>query len=766
MPTDTTPHFPEISIEDLPHWMRQAQRGVDWGLLLALGFSLLVAWPFIFRPGLPPASAARSMVYRTSDYAMAIMEGQLYSRWSPNAFGGYGAPIPNFYPPAAPYSAALLKVLFTADSLSAVRLMFIFAVCMAGVMTYLFVSRRTTAAAGLLASILYVTQPYVGLTVPHIQGDLEQALALAWLPALLWSSDRLLRVNRPLDMLLTAVLTMLLFITDIPLGVTGIMLALVLAVWHRRFSQGRVRFRILISTWMLGILLGGFFWVPAFLEQGGIRWLSPTIPDHDILTLSGLLTPASPLDRSELRPESQLTLGILGIVVIVGVGGGIVYFRRYASFEALFLVAGWALLLGALLVAPGVTWVLGPAALCISISGGGLLWWGGWLKARRRLLLPALLVTVWMVSLPVWTPPEWPETFGGESPIDQIQFEQQGYGPAVLPPGVPVPTTLPDTLTTSSFLVDGFRTGSVNKIAPGQAISTLQVGLLAHGTHSDRLQIHTAVATSLTILTAYFPGWQAELDGRSIPLSRDPDNGLIRVDVPATRSGELLITLGLTPIRSRAWLLSGLALGVLLVMTWGRWRRQRPVYRYPDLLPRPETRLVGLVLLSCTLVVILFALHPSPLSARPAYRLSDSIFINSRTNAGLGVLAYHVERTARHPGETLDVTIYWLAQRPLLENYQVRAYLLDLQTGAHWSETPLHNPGDYPTRLWLANRYVTDTYRLALPPTMEAGNYGIAFEVFACDPTCTGDQRLTFFNNVGQSVGSVLVLPSPITLNR
>ncbi|MCB9454599.1 MAG: hypothetical protein H6671_01275 [Anaerolineaceae bacterium] len=767
MPDKAIVHLPEIPTDDLPYWMRQARRGVDWGLLLVVGFCLVAVWPFIFRGGLPATNASRNFVYRSADYASAMAEGRLYPRWSPNVFGGYGAPIPNFYPPGGSYGAALLDVLFTGDPVSAVRLLHILAACVAGGMVYLFVSRRTTAAVGILASVVYVYQPYVGLTVPVIQGNLDMALALAWLPALLWGTDRLLRLNRPFDLALTAGFTALLFVTDVRLGGVGLLLAMALAVWQRRVQQRKARFAALFSAWALGVLLAGFFWIPALLEQDAIHWRSPALSAQYRLTVPDVLTPAYQLDRLELRPVPQFTVGLVGLAVMVGAGIGVMYFRRFARFETLFLAMGLVLLAVALVLMPGETWVLGPVSLCLAASSGALFWWGERLPpAQQRVLLPVLLIAAWMASLPVWTPPEWPETFGGTAPIDQIQYEQQGYGVAVLPPDAPVPATIPDTLSLSNYLIDGFRSGSVNKVAPGQILPAVQVGLLGHGTHSERLQIRTSTVASLTILTAYFPGWQAEVDNRTVTLLRDSDTGLIRVNVPVARSAELYISLGTTPIRSRAWTVSALAAGILLVLTWGRWRRQKPNYQDSELLPRPEARLTGVVLVAFCLITLLFAQRPSPLYSRPGYRLGDSVFINSRTNAGFSALAYEIIPAQAHQGGAVDVTIYWQAQRPLLANYQVKVYLLDLQDGTHWVETTLHHPGDYPTRLWLANRYVTDTYHLVIPETGESRSYGAAIEVFSCDPDCDPESRLIFFDNVGQTVGPVLVLPSPIVANR
>lgn len=759
--------FPEIPTEELPYWMRQARRGIDWGLLIVLGFSLLLVWPFIIRSGLSPANANRSYVFRTADYAQTIMEGRLYPRWSPNTFGGYGAPIPNFYPPGGPYTAAVLQVLFTGDAVRAVRIAYIVAYCAAGCFIYLFISRRSSAAAGIMGSMVYLYQPYIGLTVPHIQGDLPLALALALLPALLWAADRLLRLNRPFDILLTALGTAGLFITHVPMGVAGALLVFVMVIWQHRIRRKSPHYAVLLTALLSGILLAGFFWIPALLEQNAITWRPAVAPSDTTLTLPGLFTPLYPLDPLELRPQPQLTLGIVGIIISLGSAASILYFRRFTHFETLFLGMGVVLTLVVVSFVPRETWLLVPVALCLAVSSSAILWFTEKLRKRRgRVLLPALLITTWMASVPMWSLPDWPETLGGNLPIDQIQFEQIGYGAAVLPPDEPIPATIPLSVPVSSFLIDGFRTGAVNRISPQQSLTSIQTGLLAHGTHTDIYQIHTSVPASLTILTAYFPGWMAFLDNRAVTLTRQPDNGLIQVNIPAADRSELLITLGTTPIRTRAWSLSGLAVALLGIITWGRWRRQKPNYSEFKPLPRAEIRLVALVLICCSVILGLFAIRPSALRASPGYRIQDSILTNSRTNSGLSILGYHLNYTAVGRGQSVSLAIYWETRLSLLKNYRVKVYLLSTHDGTRWSETDYHHPGDYPTRLWPINRYVTDTYRLTIPPDIQPGQYDIAIEVSECEPDCASGKRLTFFDNTGQIVGPILTLPNPILVGR
>src|SRR6266496_184074 len=162
----------EVLSKDWPDWMRQARQGIDWGIVLIFAFSLTIAMPFLTHNDLPHTNASENYVYRSADYAAALQEGRLYPRWSANAFSGYGAPIPHYFLPGAGYISATIQLLFTNDPILAVRILYAISLGVAGVMVYLLVARRVNTASGLLAGILYVYSPYVGLIAPHILGDL------------------------------------------------------------------------------------------------------------------------------------------------------------------------------------------------------------------------------------------------------------------------------------------------------------------------------------------------------------------------------------------------------------------------------------------------------------------------------------------------------------------------------------------------------------------------------------------------------------------
>jgi len=757
---------------ELPDWMRRAQRGIDWGFLLVLVLCIIVSAPFLFRSELPHNNANENYVYRTNDYAESIEDGWLYPRWSPNVLGGYGAPIPSFYPPAPAYGAAILQILLTNNAVSAVRLLYVLTTCIAGLSVYTLVMRYSGATSGILAAMLYVYSPYVSLVVPHIQGDLTTMLVLALTPALLWATSRLISAHQPQNMTLVALFTAGLFLTS-PKEAVGIcLLAAAFALWELKRTPKKRKFIQFIAAMGMGILLTGFYWIPAWLEQGAIHWQPNIASEILTLHLKDFFIPFRAIDTAEMMPRPQFTLGIITLIFAIGGGLTQVIINRKFDFSVFFLFSGVVITVVTVFIFPHETWLLGVIILCCSVVGSDVLLFRKKLSARlQRLLLPILMVGIWIGSTAIWLPPPAIQPFGDTDGMAQINYEQQGYGIAVLPAGEAIPSTLLEKVTFNRNLIDSYKSGTIiNKIAPSQALGTFQASPLSHFTHGDQFQLRQ-VSSSVTInfLTAYFPGWKATLNGQRVNLQPNPDTGLIQVDLPAinNRSSELLIVLDSTNVRLGSWLVSGLTLLIIIVLTWGKFRtlRKNPLEDL-DLLKQDEARLIALPV-GCFGLVALLILIPNPffkITQRGISDINNSFATQMRSTSGLTLTAFQLPRNIYSAGDDFDIILFWQSQRFLTGNYQVKLFLENNNDGSRWNETSLRNPGFYPTRRWNTTQYIHDEYEFSLAKNIPSGNYQIHVQAYDCSISCDENTRLNFFNLNGQGLGADVILPTLISI--
>ncbi len=761
-----------IPPQELPDWMRRAQRGIDWGFLLVLALCLVVSAPFIIRTELPHNNANENYVYRTNDYSESFIEGWLYPRWSANVLGGYGVPIPSFYAPSPAYGAAVLQVLLTNNAVRAVRLLYVLATCIAGVSVYFLVLRQASAAAGILAAMLYVNSPYVSLVVPHVTGDLTSMLVLAFAPALLWATDRLIRGHQPQNVLLVAAFTCFLMLTS-PKQAFGVyLLNLAYGVWCYQQVKKKRKLAQLFLAWGLGILLASFFWLPAILEQSAIHWQANIAAETLTLRLSDLITPLRAIDQTDMKPHAQLTIGV--VTLVFALGGALarpLISNRFGS-GTFFLINGLVITCCGLLIFPHETWILGLMALYFAVVGSDILLLRKILSSRmQRLLLPVLMVGIWIGSRASWQPPEATHPFGSADSAEQINYEQQGYGVAVLPAGESLPSTLPGKVDYNRNLIESFKSGDINKLGPGQITGKFRGSPLDHFTHGDRFQVRqVSDATSLIYLTSFFPGWRATIGDQPVNLRPESGTGLIQIDLPEMNRGnsELLIVLGSTNVRLGSWLISAVALLIVVIWTWSKVRtlRKNPLEDF-DLLKSEEARLIALPI-GCFALVALVVLVPNPffkINLSPSSGMNDSFKTGMRSNTGLTLSAFRLADNSYRSGDDFSITLFWQTQRFLSENYQVKLFLVNNSDGSTWNETELRNPGYYPTKRWNTSQYISDVYDLPLAQDVTSGNYQIHVQAYNCSISCDDSSRIEFFNPDGQPLGTDVILPTLITIS-
>ncbi|MCC6612070.1 MAG: hypothetical protein IT320_01265 [Anaerolineae bacterium] len=761
MATSTLPH------SNLPIWMRRALRKTDWAGLISIAFSLLIALPVLFQPGLPRTNDSEHYVFQTENTAAALQEGRGYPRWAPHALAGYGAPIPNYYPQGAAYLAALTEIVIAGDPVAAVQIVYALALTLAGVTMYALVARRAGAAAGLVANLLYSFSPYVGLIAPHVQGDLPAVICLWLLPALLWSLDRLMSARLPFDFAIVSLVSAGLILVDLRFAVAGFCLGALLVAWHAD-SADRQPGRWRTAAWALGlgVCLSAFFWLPALIEHNAVRWDNVTTPIPARLALTELIAPLLQPDPSALVPSAQWTLGT-PLALFSLLAAALLLFRRARlTFQALFLVLGAIAILIGLLLAPDQTWLLGIMTLCLSIGASSLAEIYAVAAMRRRGWLLTLLCTVIVAAaLPIWLYPYPNEPFGSAAPAAQVEYELQGFGIAALPAGAPLPTTLAPSLSANRALINGYRTGDIIKIDTVYLNSSVQVGFLEHTSHSDRLQVQTFAPTQFTMMTAYFPGWTASANSGGVHLSQDADTGLISIAFDQAATTELTIGLGPTPIRTIAWIVSWAALGAIGLITRTRMRHHAPFLADYSLLRLPETRAVSLLFVLVAATALLASAGAlNGLRAAPGSMLDGSTTVRARTDSGLEMLSYRVDEATARPGDRLRVTLYWRAVRFLTENYRTRISLVDPATGTILATSDLRNPGNYPTRRWLTARIIRDAYEINLPRDVSAREAVVQVEAFICDAGCDPARRLTFFDNTGATVGQAFDLPLRVSI--
>ncbi|QPC80720.1 hypothetical protein G4Y79_13465 [Phototrophicus methaneseepsis] len=757
---------PVIPKHEQPDWMRRASRGTDWGVLLALLFGLAVAWPFVRYPTLPIQNGSERAVYRTWETAESLSEGRLYPRWSAYSADGYGAPIPEFYPPGATYAAAMIQLFITEDASQAVRIIYIMAICLASMGMYSFVMKQSNAAAGLLAALLYVSSPYLGLTAPYALGDLSACVAMALLPGFLWAISRLYKQNEPYDQIIVIGLSAALLLTEPRYAMAALVLSIPLS-----FNTTPQRLKAAIGALSIGALLAAFYWLPALSEYNAVYWVaqSPTF-ERPPLNLGNLLAPLIQVDPAFLLIQPQMTLGwALILCNILALTAWVQ--KQYITPSLTYFLIGFTTTLIAILWLPDASWLLGPISFCYAVSGAGILGWRQILPLRTtRIFFGAVLLSVLLFSVPVFFLPQPTNSMTSIDAQSIFQYEQQGYGIATLPPWQPVPIAHEPTLPMSLTLQNGYLANDINRFGGSdrrqlQSLTTL----LSNGTHEQTYQIRSFASQLVEVQQAYYPGWEAYLEGQALPISRRANNGLLEISLPEIRTtSTLTILLGSTTTRTAAWLLAAVALILAILLLRRRLRQAGPRRYYDDALLNADDRRMASLVIILFLGLVALANAPNnllPLRASPNYTLQGAIRMDNRTDVGLDAIAARLSKTVVSPGDSLTVTTYWRSSRFLTGNYQRRLILRDVTSGNTPWQSPMTSLSSIPTRRWIRGRTVADTAEVAIPAGLAPGRYILSMEIQECtNDVCSDIDALTFFDRAGSILGSQLTVPQVITV--
>jgi hypothetical protein len=91
----------------------------------------------------------------------------------------------------------------------------------------------------------------------------------------------------------------------------------------------------------------------------------------------------------------------------------------------------------------------------------------------------------------------------------------------------------------------------------------------------------------------------------------------------------------------------------------------------------------------------------------------------------IALIGYDASATTVSPGDEVEITLYWQAERPLDINYQVFLHILREDGSLIPPQSDKINPGEFPSKRWPVDKFVRDSHTLALPQDFPPGVYSV-----------------------------------------
>jgi hypothetical protein len=677
-------------------------------------------------------------VYRLAALDRAVRNGVLLPRWFPEFAFGYGHPVLNFYGPVS-YYWGLPFTLLGADATLATKLVLATGLVAAALGMYLLARLYLKRGPSLAAAIIYTYLPY-HLADLYIRGAVAEFLAFVWFPLVLWAFQRLIENRNPRDLVRPALAALLLVALVTTHSLSALVFAPVLAGYVVLLLWKRHEWRAVggvILTLALALALSAFYWLPVLAEShyvGLASGVSRGYRNH-LLVPGDLVSLDLAYDYS-LEPGAPITFplgwvqaAILGLASIRMASSRrqrrTWLFYLLIALGSAFMLITWSLPVWKALEA-GLALLQYPwrfevlTVLATSILAGALLEgvaaghrWRG-LAAALALVL---VTVVWALgSLPVVPAPvdlsvegmwrtdralnQIGATWTGEYLPIWVQEQRGAISRSPSEPSQQEPTIL------------------ASPPGPGQA------RLTGVGPTRYEMSVDAPQGSRVVLHQFYYPGWQATWQGQTIPAHPEGNLGLTAFDLPPG-SGTLSLRLALTPAQwwgTLASLITALALGVAVLVP------KRLKLRPSGAAWAAEKEFASLAIAGCALVLAL------PLLG--SLILPNGLVQPIRpVKANLADLAelqgFSFDARAYHPGDRVQVTLYWLALENLHQDYGRSIHLAAADATRQLAQDDDGPEGDFtPTSRWLAGELVPDSHYLTLPADLPAGRYYLSADMF------------------------------------
>ena len=494
-------------------------------VLFVIVICLPILFPF-FHSGYFPTHDGEWAVVRLGDMFRLLRDYQFPARFSGNLNFGYGYPLFNFAYPF-PYYLGVLLHFFHIGFITSIKIIFASTVFISAIGMY-FASSMVwkSKIAGILSSVLYVYLPY-RLVDLYVRGSIGESVALALFPWILFFLFRLLQKPRlGINSAFIAVLYSLLIMAHNIMAVEFSIFLGVLVLYLLVTRQYKILKQVIYSL-LLGILLSGFFMIPALFEKSLITLSKIPIADRSLyfVSLSQLIFPSWGYGTPTESSPFTYQIGWPHLVLFLTAGGLFLsqWKKTHTSLQKEFfiiLLITFVIMVVLLFSFTENIWrytlllheinypwtLLAPLGLVISFSVGFI--------TQKKNIFKYFGIFLAIAAI--------------------IQFAQYAKPSKYIYPTDQYYLTNEATTTSSDELmplwvkqkaVSRFRT-KVEVIQGSSSITDL-----VYNSKLASFTTNTSAPTTIAVNTIYYPGWQIKVDSNQVPISYNNSRGIMMINL-------------------------------------------------------------------------------------------------------------------------------------------------------------------------------------------------------------------------------------------
>jgi hypothetical protein len=713
--------------------------------VLALVLPAFAVYPALLYPIAEHAHDAGTIhVFRSVVFTSAVAGGSIYPRWTQAINAGLGGPLFSFYPPLVYF---LMHCLHKGGIPFPQAWQIIIALSLVAASVGAFglgLSLFKRADAGLACAAGFAYAPY--LLRDLFERGAPEGLALSLLPWLLLSLVRL--AEQPTGRRFACVSICWAAIVLLH-SLAALLFVPVLAIFLTFLTfrcKGRSRLFPALAL-LAGLALASFYLLPFLAERQYIQLenlskIQYAQPAANPLALSEVLSTLSILDTSLGNNRMNHGAGVLHALALLPglLLAALLWHRRRRAEAALY---------GSLAIAGlFVVWMQTDSATRVWTLIPAL----NMLQFRWKLLgVTSLAGAVTLGQLVALCPQRLRTLCVGALVTACVGMQLFSLYPQLLPQYVTFPPRL-DIAAAQTAALEANMPGlsAFNELLPrwrtipfsaaeAAKVSTTAIANLPNDGHiisevrrNSRLDVavETPVAFSAALHVLYFPGWVGYLDGQRRSLTPVVGSGYASIEVPSGTHSVTLTYEG-TTVQHIGDGISAVLLVLLLAMAifWrsgGQSHQTIERHNYVG----PHWCLAGAFIL----IVVFKAAWVDTRTSLFRWSSTCERVHGAAEHAEVGfdqvinLCAYGVQPRTVHPGDALEVTLYWQLTEPIYQECDTFVHLLgssfNPDTGNPlWGQQDKQTPGEFAVTQWTSGKLYRDTYSFLVAPHTPPGEY-------------------------------------------
>lgn len=523
-------------------------------IILLVIVSLLYTRPY-FRPGFFPTHDGEWAVVRLAEMQREIKDRQFPPRWADYLNHGYGYPLFSFTYPFPFYVGSVLKVLHI-GLVDSVKVIFLGSVVLSAFFMFLLGRELGGNYAGFISGIFYVIAPF-RLVDLYVRGSIGESVSLAIFPLLCFLSYKYITKPSFAKLVLcSGTLAVLILSHNImaliffPFWVVFCYIIILSYFEDIKLYTWRYIFPMII----LGLGLSSFFFLPALIEKKYIilsKISLANISENFILLKDYILSPwnygAKPSYQLGWAHVLSAVIGCIGLIF-----SNELQRKKYVRFTLFIFGSIFVLIFLAHPVStvlwrmPPLSWVdfpwrfLTPIAFFLALSTMLLT-----IHKITRIVGILLAVLTVIISLKYATPIEYTNR-------SDSYYETNDATTTSMDELMPI------------WVVNKPSNRYIQKVVTENG--NAKISDLVFNSKMITFAVNSQVPSTLKINTLYFPGWQIQVDKKSVPIQYDNPDGVMKLAVdPGSHS--VIARFTDTPVRfwSTIITLGSIGLSVLLI---------------------------------------------------------------------------------------------------------------------------------------------------------------------------------------------------------